>query len=218
MLENYHAPNFLPNKAKEISEELLGKFKMRRTVRQFKNADIDSNLIINAIKMASLAPNGANKQPWSLCLIENKQLKERIRILAEEEEKKFYHGEGNEKWKDDLKHLHTNFEKPFLTEANYLIPIFAKNYEISESGETTPNYYVKESVGIMTGFLISCLHQMGLSMLTYTPSKMQFLNDLLERPRNEKIYMVLVVGLGHPEAQVPIINKKPIDEVLQIYK
>lgn len=218
MLENYQAPDFISNKALETSEQLLDQFKKRRTVRKFKKASIDRELIINAIKLACLAPNGANKQPWTMCIIENQVLKEKIRLLAEEEEKKFYDGAGNEKWKNDLKHLYTNFEKPFLTEASFLIPIFAKNYELSETGETTPNYYVKESVGIMTGFLISCLHQLGLSMLTYTPSKMQFLNDLLKRPRNEKIYLVLVVGISHPEAQIPIIEKKPIDEVLKIYK
>lgn len=214
MLEQFRRPPFSNQEAKQKSQELLKTFQGRRTVRDFAPANVDEEIIKNAIKMASLAPNGANKQPWKFSLIKNKNLRHKIRERAEFNEEEFYWGEKYPVWKKDLKHLHTDEKKPFLTEADYLLAIFAENYSIDEYGEKSNHYYVKESVGIATGFLICSLHQSGLNVLTYTPSKMQFLCEMLDRPRNEKLYILLAIGVAHPEACVPAIKKKNIEQVL----
>jgi iodotyrosine deiodinase len=214
MLEKFVRPPFSNQDAKEKSRNLVNQFKQRRTIREFIPANVDEEIVMNAIKVASLAPNGANKQPWKFSLIKNKNLRHKIRTEAESYEKEFYQGEQYPGWKQDLKHLHTNEEKTFLTDADYLLAIFAENFGINENGQRTSNYFVKESVGIATGFLISSLHQCGLNVLTYTPSKMQFLCETLNRPRNEKLYLLLAIGVAHPEAEVPSIEKKAIKEIL----
>ena len=166
--------------------------------------------------MASRAPSGANKQPWSIAFIKDQDLRKKIRTLSEREEKQFYENPKQIRWQDDLKHLHTDATKDFLTEASHLLVIFGRNFETNDWG-TSPNYYVKESVGIMTGFLLSALHLSGLHTLTYTPSKMKFLNEVLDRPRNERPFLVIAAGLAHPEAKVPVIEKKPLEQVMTIY-
>ena len=217
MLEQYEARIFNENKELKRSFELVDSFKKRRTIRNFSKETFDSQIIINAIEIAGLAPNGANKQPWNFSLISDQELKKEIRKKAEEVEYDFYKVRKPKKWIEDLSHLHTNEKKEFLTDAPYLLPIFCKSCTI-ENNESSTNYYVKESVGIATGFLISALHQSGLSVLTYTPSKIQFIHKLLNKSKNEKLFMLLVIGLPHPEASVPVIDKKPINEILTEYK
>jgi iodotyrosine deiodinase len=217
MLEPINRPLYDNQKALGLTQELLEIFRKRKTTRFFQKADIDLEVILNAISIAGTAPSGANKQPWSFAVVHNQQLKEKIRKAAEEEERKFYEETAPEKWLNDLKPLHTDAHKEFLTEASYLIPVFSKQFNLEKEGKTT-NYYVKESVGLATGFLISALHLAGLSVLTYTPTNRNFLVDLLGRPRNERTFMVLVVGVAADNAMAPKISKKHLDEIVTIYK
>lgn len=191
--------------------------KERRTVREFSSEDIPIEVIENAIKAAGTAPNGANKQPWHFAVVRSAAIKAKIREAAEEEEKAFYGGRANQEWLDDLKIFGTNPEKPFLEKAPFLIVIFAKPYDIADDGSRKQNYYVKESVGIATGFLIAALHKAGLATLTHTPSPMGFLTDILERPKHEKPFILLVVGKPAEDAMVPDITKKGFDEIATIH-
>jgi len=200
-------------KASEFYDEI----KERRTVREFSNKSIPIEVIKQAIKAAGTAPNGANKQPWHFAIIQSAEIKKKIRVAAEEEEKAFYGGKANQEWLDDLKVFGTNPEKPFLEIAPYLIVIFAKPYEIAADGGRKQNYYIKESVGIATGFLIAALHKAGLATLTHTPSPMGFLSEILERPKHEKPFILLVVGKASDNATVPDITKKGFDDIASIH-
>ncbi len=214
----FNGPNFNEQESLEISRRLAEVFKFRRTIREFSSEKPDIELVHNAIKVASLAPSGANKQPWSFCLIENPELKAKIRGLAEKEERRFYVEKPNKKWLDDLKHLNLDAKKEFITTVPYLIAIFYRHFDLEDGEEKSTNYYAKESAGIATGMLISALHLSGLNCLTYTPKRMQFLGALLDRPNEERPFMVLGVGLPHEDAEVPIISKKSLDKVLQSYQ
>ncbi len=218
MLEPVQRPQFSNSKAIEITQDLVNVFRKRKTTRFFQNAQVDRQIILNAIAVAATAPSGANKQPWSFSVIEDPITKKTIRDVAEIEEKKFYEKTAPQKWLDDLKPLHTDAEKPFITEASFLIPVFSKQYNLdSETGKTN-NYYVRESVGLATGMLIAALHMAGLSVLTYTPTNRNFLVELLQRPRNERTFMVLVVGVAADDVRAPILSKKAMREVVDIFK
>jgi nitroreductase len=188
----------------------------RRSLRYFSAEPVDYNLVKTAIQAASTAPSGANKQPWAFCLVSNTELKKRIREMAEDEEYRSYNGRMSEQWLKDLVPFGTNHLKPFLETAPYLIVVFKQPYEIVD-GERVPNYYVSESVGIAVGILLSALHLAGLSTLTHTPSPMNFLSELLDRPSNERPYLLIPVGYPSPEAKVPDISRKPICQVLTEY-
>ena len=192
--------------------------KKRRTVRNFKKNTIDFDIIKNAVLSAGTAPNGANLQPWHFVIIKNKLIKKRIRIAAEEEEKDFYENKAPKEWLDALKPLGTDKNKSFLEEAPYLIAIFEKKYSLKNK-KKIKNYYVKESVGIATGILISCLHFSGLSMLTHTPSPMNFLNRILKRPNNEKPFVLLVVGKPIEGCVIPVFaeKKKSFNNITTIF-
>ncbi len=220
MLQDYQKQNFQEEDSINISRDLAQVFKRRRTIRQFSGVVPSVEIIKNALDVARLAPSGANKQPWSFCLIQKSELKAQIRELAEKEEYNFYHTRPNEKWLNDLSHLHTNQEKTFLTDAPYLVVILYKSIDLSDMDQDGAriNYFAKESTGIATGMLISALHMSGLSTLTYTPTRMQFLPKLLDRPQEERAFMVLGVGLPKDDAQVPRISKKSLDSVLSIYE
>jgi len=189
------------------SKKFYNKIKKRRSVREFKNNNVDINIIKNAILCAGTAPNGANLQPWHFVIIKNKKIKKEIRISAEKEEKIFYNKRAPQEWLDALKPLGTDFNKEYLEIAPYLIAIFEKKYSIKK-GKKTKNYYVKESVGIASGILLTCLHFSGLSMLTHTPSPMTFLNKILKRPNNEKPFLLLVVGYPTNKCRIPSFAKK----------
>ncbi len=218
MLRTFNRPPFQEEHSHQISQELVSIFEKRRTIREFSQQKPASNIIKNAIKVASLAPSGANAQPWDFALIENKALKEEIRRLSEIEENQFYHSNPNEKWINDLKHLHTDEKKQFLTDAPYLIVIFYSHFHLDQNAQKKTHYYAKESVGLATGMLLSALHLSGLNTLTYTPKRMQFLNPLLDKPKTQRAFMIIATGLASDEARVPLINKKTIDEVVSYYK
>ena len=189
------------------SKKFYNTIKNRRSVRDFKSSKIDLEIIKNAILSAGTAPNGANLQPWHFVIIKNKSIKKKIRISAEIEEAEFYENKAPQEWLDALKPLGTDKNKSFLEDAPYLIAIFEKKFSIKNK-KKVKNYYVKESVGIATGILITCLHLSGLAMLTHTPSPMNFLNKILKRPNNEKPFVLLVVGKPKDDCEIPVFATK----------
>ena len=202
-----------PDKMRREAEAFLAKMRRRRTVREFSDRPVPKDVIENCILAAGTAPNGANRQPWSFVMVGDPKLKSRIREAAEEEERRFYREKAPKEWLEALEHLGTDENKPFLEDAPWLIVIFAQSYELLADGTKTKNYYVTESVGIATGMLITALHYAGLVTLTHTPSPMKFLNRVLNRPDNERPFLVLVCGYPEDGATVPEITKKPIEEI-----
>lgn len=185
----------------------------RRTVRDFSDKEVPRDIIEKCILAAGTAPNGANKQPWHFAVVESSEVKKEIRIAAEAEEDEFYNRRAPKDWLDDLKPFGTNEKKPFLETAPYLIGIFAESFHLNSKGEKEKNYYVKESVGIATGILITALHNAGLATLTHTPSPMSFLNRIMNRPENEKPFLLLVVGYPAEGVMVPNFTKKPLKKI-----
>ena len=200
------------------SKKFYNLIKKRRSVRDFKKDVIDFEIIQNAILAAGTAPNEANLQPWHFAVIKNKSIKKKIRKAAEIEEKEFYEKKAPKEWLEALKPLGTDKNKSFLEEAPYLIAVFEKKYSIKNK-KKIKNYYVKESVGIATGILITCLHISGLSMLTHTPSPMNFLNSILKRPVNEKPFVLLVVGKPKDNCMIPVFatKKKSFNKISSIF-
>lgn len=186
----------------------------RRTVRDFSDRPVPRELVEACLDAAGSAPNGANRQPWHFVAVSDPEVKRRIRLSAEEEERAFYEERAPDEWLEALRPLGTGPEKPFLEEAPWLIVIFAESYALDEDGSKIKNYYVQESVGIATGMLITGLHRAGVATLTHTPSPMGFLNDVLERPENERPFLLLVAGYPAADALVPEIDKKPLEEVV----
>lgn len=189
----------------------------RRSVRSFSNKEIPKSVIENIIKTAGTAPSGANKQPWTFCVVENPAIKKKIRIAAEEEEKRSYAERMSEEWLEDLKHLGTDANKEFLEIAPYLIVVFKRPFEYDENGAKHQNYYVNESVGLACGMLISAIHNAGLVTLTHTPSPMRFLEKILKRPDNERAFLLLPVGYNAEKTYVPNIQRKPLKEIMKLY-
>ncbi len=187
----------------------------RRTVREFSDEKVPIKIIKNAVKSALSAPSGANKQPWHFCIVKNKKLKAEIRKAAEKEEKFFYNKRAPDSWLKDLNKFGTDFNKPFLEVAPYLIVVFKEKYEITPQSNKK-NYYVNESVGIAIGFLISALHCSGLASLVHTPSPMGFLENILGRPKNEKAVVLIPTGYPAKGTKVPALKKKPISETVSI--
>jgi nitroreductase len=185
----------------------------RRSVRHFSDRPVPRELIVACVRTAGTAPNGANLQPWHFVVVSDPVVKQRIRLAAEEEERAFYSGRAPQDWLDALAPLGTDAKKPFLETAPYLIAIFAQSYGLAADGSRIKHYYVTESVGIATGFLIAALHHAGLATLTHTPSPMSFLNEILGRPDNERPFLLLVAGYPAQGVTVPAITKKPLDEI-----
>lgn len=202
---------------KQRSEDLLKTLLKRRSVREFSQESFPIEALENIIKMAGSAPSGANKQPWTFCIIQDPELKKQIRQAAEKEEKLSYEQRMTESWLKDLEPLGTNWEKPFLEKAPYLVIVFKRIYEYGGQGEKLNNYYVNESVGLACGFFISALHQLGLVTLTHTPSPMNFLQDILQRPDNERPFLLLPVGFPSEPCFVPKINKKGLEQICSVY-
>lgn len=184
----------------------------RRSVREFDDKDVPQEVIENLVRTASSAPSGAHKQPWQFVVVRDKDVKKRIRAAAEAEEMDFYNNRATDEWLKDLEPLGTNWSKPFLEVAPWLIVVFKKVYDELPEGRAK-NYYVQESVGIASGFLISAIHNAGLATLTHTPSPMNFLSEILQRPANEKPFLLLPVGFPSQYAQVPDLERKPLEEV-----
>ena len=199
---------------KKKSKEFYKIIKKRRSIRNFRKTKIDNNILKNAILAAGSAPSGANLQPWHFVVIKDKTIKKKIKIAAEKEEFNFYNYNAPIEWLNALKPLGTNSNKDLLEEAPVLIAIFEQKYVLNNNVKIK-NYYVKESVGIATGILISSLHYSGLSMLTHTPSPMAFLNKILKRPKNERPFVLLIVGLPSKNCKIPkfATQKKSIKEI-----
>jgi iodotyrosine deiodinase len=191
--------------------------KSRRTVRDFSADPIPEGVLEDCIMAAGTAPNGANLQPWYFAVVMDRAVKKQIREAAEEEEREFYGGRAPEEWLDVLSHLGTDASKPFLETAPALIAIFQKSKTTDHRGVESKTYYPKESVGIATGFLIAALHQAGLATLTHTPSPMKFLNEILDRPMEEKPFLLLVVGFPSKGCEVPVIDKKPLEGIASFH-
>jgi iodotyrosine deiodinase len=215
---------FIPYQQKEltIEEQLVNSqnfyqtLEGRRSIREFSDKPVDIKIIENIIKSASTAPSGAHKQPWTFCVISNPEIKKQIRDAAEKEEKENYDSRMSERWKEDLEPFGTNWEKPFIEIAPYIIVAFKRAYEIID-GEKRNNYYVNESVGIACGMLISAINDAGLVTLTHTPSPMNFLAKVLNRPENERAFLLLPVGYAANDAEVPDIQRKTLNEVMVKY-
>lgn len=188
--------------------------KQRRSVRTFTDEPVPRQLIDMAIETASTAPSGAHMQPWTFVVVGDPDTKRAIREAAEAEEKKNYAGRMNEEWRDALAHLGTHWQKGYLETAPWLVVVFEQRYGLDESGNRRHHYYVKESVGIACGLFIAALHNMGLATLTHTPSPMAFLTKLLERPANERPFVLFPVGYPTDNAQVPALERKPMSEVI----
>ena len=195
------------------SISFLNEIIKRRTVREFSDRPVSINIIQNCIKVAGSAPSGANKQPWHFVIVENSEVKKKIRKAAEKEEQEFYGHRATKEWLDDLNQFGTDWHKPFLEIAPYLIVVFRQIYNLEPDGNHRKNYYVNESVGIASGFLLAALHNVGLATLTHTPSPMNFLGKILKRPKNERAYLLIPVGYPAEDAQVPQITKKSFEEI-----
>lgn len=209
-------PNYREYPVEEMRQraaDFYADIQRRRTVRDFSERPVPMDIIENCLLAAGTAPNGANLQPWHFVVVSDPNIKHQIRVAAEAEEQEFYESRAPQEWLDALAPLGTDSNKPFLETAPYLIAIFAQSYGMLPDGRRVKHYYTSESVGIATGFLITALHHAGLVSLTHTPSPMGFLNKILERPSNERPFLLLVVGYPAENATVPSITKKGLDEI-----
>ena len=189
----------------------------RRSCRDFSSKPIPRSVIEAIILTASSAPSGAHKQPWTFCVVNNPDIKKQIRIEAEKEEFESYNGRMPESWKKDLLPLQTDWKKEFLETAPYLIIVFKKSYEIDSKENKTNTYYATESCGLACGFLLAAIHHAGLVALTHTPSPMNFLRKVLNRPVNEKPFLLIPVGYPANECWVPDLERKALNDVAVFY-
>jgi nitroreductase len=201
------------------SRVFLDTMRRRRTVRDFSDEPVPFELIANAIATAGTAPSGANQQPWTFVVVSDHTIKRQIRLAAEAEEKESYEHRMSAEWLAALAPLGTDWHKPHLEDAPYLIIVFRQAYGLGRDPQTgtdtrIKHYYTEESVGIAVGMLLCSLHLAGLATLTHTPNPMSFLSEILERPANERAYVVIPVGYPAADAQVPVITKKPLDEIM----
>lgn len=209
-----------PEEQLRRAAEFEARLKTRRTVRHFSSRPVPFELVESAIRIAGRAPSGANQQPWHFVVVSNPEVKRQIRAAAEAEERQNYERRFPDEWLAALAQLGTDWHKEFLEDAPYLIVIFREDYGLERGDDgaerKVKHYYVQESVGIACGFLIAALHWMGLATLTHTPSPMGFLSRILQRPPNEKPYLLLPVGYPAQDAEVPNIRKKPLSDALSV--
>ena len=200
---------------RERAQAFYENINRRRTIREFSKRPVPRDIIETCLLAAGTAPSGANLQPWHFVVVSDPEIKRQIQEAAEEEEREFYNGRAPEAWLEALAPLGTDANKAFLTIAPYLIAVFAKSYDVVPSGKRVKNYYVQESVGLATGTLITALHEAGLASLTHTPSPMGFLSKVLNRPKNERPVMLLVVGYPADDCEVPThaMQKKPLSDI-----
>ena len=213
----YHPQPFTKEETLQRSQEYYQWLDNRRSVRDFSDRPVPGEAIENILRTASTAPSGAHKQPWTFCVVTDPSIKKEIRIAAEKEEHESYHGRMSEEWLQDLRPLQTDWKKPFLETAPYLIIVFKKAYDILPSGEKRNNYYVSESVGIACGFLLAAIHNAGLVALTHTPNPMNFLSKILKRPENERPFLLIPLGYPAKETFVPKLGRKGLNEVAVFY-
>ena len=199
----------------EQSELFKNDMKNRRSIREYSKRMVSQRIIENIIEVAANAPSGANKEPWFFSIIKDSKIKKQIRIAAEKEEKSFYTHRAPQSWLDDLNKFGTDWNKEFLEVAPYLIVVFKQIYDL-ENGKKYKNYYVNESVGIACGFLLAAIQKAGLVALTHTPSPMGFLEKICNRPKNERAFLLIPVGLPDSTARVPVLNKKKFNDYCEI--
>jgi nitroreductase len=211
-LNNYREspPDEMKRRAAEFADDL----QRRRTVRHFAERPVPKVVIEDCLRAAGSAPSGANRQPWHFVVVRDPDLRKKIREAAEHEEHEFYARRAPQEWLDVLRPLGTDEHKPFLEKAPYVIVIFEQRYGLSDDGKKYKNYYSQESVGLATGILITAFHRAGLVSLTHTPSPMGFLNEICERPANERPFLILVVGYPAKDAKVPDIGRKTLKEIV----
>ncbi|MFW6083973.1 MAG: nitroreductase family protein [Gemmatimonadota bacterium] len=202
---------------RERARRFYEDIRRRRTVREYTDRPIPPEVIEDCLRAAGTAPSGAHMQPWHFVVVRDPEIKRRIRVAAEAEEREFYANRAPPEWLAALERIGTDANKPFLETAPCLIAIFARSYGVGEDGEHRKHYYVQESVGIATGLLITALHHAGLVTLTHTPSPMGFLSSILERPDNERPFLLLVVGYPAPGARVPDLERKPLEEIATFF-
>ena len=205
-----------PEEMIERSHEFFELMNKRRSLRSFSDRPVPKKVIDLIVQAAATAPSGAHKQPWTFCIIGNPDIKKKIREAAEKEEYESYHNRMPETWLKDLEPFGTDWNKPFLETAPWLIIVFKKAYDLEEDEKKT-NYYVNESVGICCGFLLAAIHYAGLVALTHTPSPMNFLTRILNRPNNERPFLLIPVGYPAKGAEVPALDRKSLDDVMETY-
>lgn len=213
----YHGTQFSEVEMLKRSESFLNWADKRRSVRHFSDKHVPLEVMENLIMTASTAPSGAHKQPWTFCLISNKELKHKIRLLAEEEERKSYDGRMSDEWLKDLAPLGTDWHKEFIDIAPWIVVVMKRAYEIEDNGHKHQNYYVSESVGLAAGFFLMAVHNVGLVALTHTPSPMNFISKALNRPENERPILLIPVGYPAETVMVPDLKRKPKKQVIEYY-
>ncbi|MFZ5552955.1 MAG: nitroreductase family protein [Bacteroidota bacterium] len=213
----YYHPSFPEAEMLERSREFYQWMNKRRTVRDFSDKPVPKEIIENIILTAGTAPSGAHRQPWVFCVVSNKELKSKLRTLAEEEEYKTYNERMSDEWRNALEPLGTDWHKPFIDIAPWIIVVFKKPYDTNKQ-EKVNNYYVSESVGLACGFLLAAIHHAGLVALTHTPSPMNFLAKALNRPENERPFLLIPVGYPAEEVKVPDLIRKQLKEIAFFYE
>lgn len=211
-----YSPLSIPDDSRlSNAESVLAEMNQRRSVREFSDRAVPRELLETAIRAASTAPSGAHKQPWTFVVVSDFEVKKRIRMAAEAEERENYEG-GRipEHWRQDLAPLGTDWHKPFLETVPWIVVVFEQRYGLDDDGARQHHYYVKESVGIACGMFIDALHRMGLSTLTHTPSPMAFLRTLLGRPENERPFILFPIGYAAETCLVPDLTRKPLSEIM----
>ena len=216
---------FIPYRQEYLTEEttlkrsqtFLESMERRRSVRDFSSTPVQKEVIDNIIKTASTAPSGAHKQPWTFCVVSDPDIKKEIRLAAEIEERESYTSRMSEAWREDIRPLQTDWHKPFLETAPYLIVVFKRTYEILGDGSKRNNYYVNESVGLACGLLLAAIHHAGLVALTHTPNPMNFVSRILKRPENERPFLLIPVGHPADEVYVPDLKRKTLEEIAVYY-
>ena len=211
----YHHQERSEEEMRARAEAFYALMDARRSVRFFSDRPVPRNLVERAILTASTAPSGAHRQPWRFVVVDDPALKHQIRVAAEEEEHESYHGRMSDEWLAALAPLGTDWHKPFLETAPWIVVCFAETYGVAEDGTKVKNFYVQESCGIACGLFIAALHNMGLVTLTHTPSPMRFLNKILQRPKNERPYILFPIGYPAEDATVPDLRRKSLDEITQ---
>jgi len=209
----YRGSRYSKSEMVERAKQFLQAMEMRRSIREFSSEPVPRELIEAAIKVASTAPSGANRQPWKFVAVGSSEIRRKIRVAAEAEEKVSYEQRMPDEWLEALAPLGTDWQKPFLETAPWLVVVFAEAHGVREDGSKRKHYYVQESVGIACGLFIAALHQMGLATLTHTPSPMGFLSEILNRPKHERPYILFPVGYPAEGAKVPVIEKKSLEQI-----
>jgi iodotyrosine deiodinase len=209
---------FNENEMRQTASSFYNFMNERRSCRDFSSKSIAKEVIENIVLTASSAPSGAHKQPWTFCVVSNAEIKRHIRKEAEKEEYESYNSRMPEDWKKDLLPLQTDWNKSFLEIAPYLIIVFKKSYDMDAQGNKTNVYYANESCGLACGLLLAAIHNVGLVALTHTPSPMNFLSKVLNRPANEKPFLLIPVGYAADDCWVPDIERRGLDEVAIFYQ